>query len=283
MRTAWMAIGFAALLAMLPAARAQDAAVGAAEGAAADAPLTPDESATLARALTFDPNVLGEAKPLRMPGLSGATGLAANRTDNADGSSMLTVKQTLPLDSAALNVGVDLAAPAAAQAGQPWPGLPADDAGSAWASLGMADLASLDLRADPAHEQGRFGGTFKHSIPLGKDFSVTLADSYAVTQTLTASAAPVVSAAPIPSTAPIASTAPQSQVWDSAKTLKFDVSPTGTSFSAGVTTASNDPVTHNTLSADQKIYGPLHVTTAVNDLGEPTESKSITAGLKLNW
>ena len=50
-----------------------------------------------------------------------------------------------------------------------------------------------------------------------------------------------------------------------------------------MTTASNDPVTHNTLSADQKLFGPLHVTTAVTDVGQPSESKSITAGFKLNW
>lgn len=32
--------------------------------------------------------------------------------------------------------------------------------------------------------------------------------------------------------------------------------------------ASNDPVTHNTLSAEQKLYGPLQVTTAVTDFGQ---------------
>ena len=61
------------------------------------------------------------------------------------------------------------------------------------------------------------------------------------------------------------------------------ISPTGTTLAAGITTASNDPVTHNTLSADQKLFGPLHVTTAVSDIGEPTSKKSITAGFKLTW
>jgi peroxiredoxin Q/BCP len=48
-------------------------------------------------------------------------------------------------------------------------------------------------------------------------------------------------------------------------------------------TASNDPVTHNTFSAEQKLYGPLQVTTAISDFGQPTSSKSITAGFKLHW
>ncbi|MFY9880600.1 MAG: hypothetical protein WAK39_14545 [Pseudolabrys sp.] len=40
--------------------------------------------------------------------------------------------------------------------------------------------------------------------------------------------------------------------------------------------ASNDPVTHNTLSAEQKLYGPLQVTTAVTDFGQTSSSKSIS-------
>lgn len=286
-------IAFACLLAVLPAARAQDAAVAApASSVSADAPLTPDETAALARALTFDPEAGGgAARQLRLPALPKPAGLAVSRNDNADGSGTVAVKQPLPLDfdSAPLNadVGADVALaappPTTFQPGRPLPGSAPDDAGSsaAWGSLGMADLASLDARADPTHEQGTLAGTLKHSIPVGKEFSLTLAGRYSVTQTLGASAAPTASAAP--ATPPAAIAAPQAQVWDSAKSVKFDVRATGTSFGAGFTTASNDPVTHNTLSADQKLLGPLHVTTAVNDLGEASESKSITAGFKLNW
>jgi hypothetical protein len=42
-------------------------------------------------------------------------------------------------------------------------------------------------------------------------------------------------------------------------------------------------VTHNTFSAEQKLYGPLQVTTTVTDFGQMTSSKSITAGFKLHW
>ena len=65
--------------------------------------------------------------------------------------------------------------------------------------------------------------------------------------------------------------------------FKFDILPTGTALSAGLASASTDPVTHNTFSADQQLYGPLHVTTTVTDVGEATSNKSITAGMKLNW
>jgi hypothetical protein len=75
----------------------------------------------------------------------------------------------------------------------------------------------------------------------------------------------------------------QSQIFGNEKSVKFNILPTGTMVGAGVVTASNDPVTHNTFSADQKLYGPLHVTTTVTDVGQTTSNKSLTAGFKLNW
>ncbi len=83
--------------------------------------------------------------------------------------------------------------------------------------------------------------------------------------------------------APNLTALPTPQVWDNEMAAKFDIVPTGTAFGAKVASNSTDPATHNTLSAEQRLYGPLHVTTAVTDLGQPTSSKSITAGFKLNW
>ena len=65
--------------------------------------------------------------------------------------------------------------------------------------------------------------------------------------------------------------------------MKVDVLSTGTSFSAALARSSTDPVVHNRIGADQKLYGPLHVSTAVADIGEPTESRSINAALKFDW
>jgi len=73
------------------------------------------------------------------------------------------------------------------------------------------------------------------------------------------------------------------QVFGNERAVKFNILPTGTTLGAGFANASNDPVTHNTFSADQKLYGPLHVTTAVTDVGQITSNKSVTAGFKLNW
>jgi hypothetical protein len=248
-------------------------------------PLTPEEAAALGNALTFDPAALAgdkPARPLRLPTLPDPDKFAAKRTDKPDGSSALALKQPLASEWAA-SVGADLnLAPAPADTYRPAKPLPVagQNSGVAWASLGLPNLASLDARVDPANDQGKLGTTFKHSIPVGGGFAVTLQNTYSVTETLGAPD-------PAPSDVPLmtlpAATPPTPQVWDSNNAVKFDILSTGTSFGAGVSMASNDPLTHNTLSADQKLYGPLHVTTAVTDLGQPSANKSIRAGLKLNW
>jgi hypothetical protein len=82
---------------------------------------------------------------------------------------------------------------------------------------------------------------------------------------------------------PPASTPLAPQVFGNERAVKFNILPTGTTLAAGVVSASNDPVTHNTLSAEQKLYGPLQVTTAVTDFGQTSSSKGISAGFKLHW
>jgi hypothetical protein len=243
----------------------------------------------------FDAATLADkpsTRSLRLPDLSKPASLAVNRTDNPDGSSTVAVKRPLPADSAELdaNVGADVnlapPPPNVFQPGKPLPGSAPNDTGSAagWASVGMPNLASIDARVDPVNDQSKIGGTLKHSVPVGKKFSVTLEDSYSMTETLSPAAAAAPAAVPLAAAPPV--TAPPqgpTQVFDNSKSVKFNIAPTGTTFGAGMTTASNDPVTHNTLSADQKLFGPLHVTTSVTDVGQPTVNKSITAGFKLNW
>ena len=276
-----MMTALACALAVLPAARAQDVRITApAAGDEASRPLTPDESALLRRALSADPALAGAPnKPLRLLGLSKPAALAVNRTEKADGSSTVVVKQPLAPDLATADVDADvgadvnLAPPPVAvyEPGRPLPGNAVDNPGSgaAWASVGLRNLASVDARVDPTDDQGKLGGTLKHSVPVGKDLSVTLQDSYSITQTLSASTEPPATAAP--------------QIWGNDKSVKLSIAPTSTTLGADIATASNDPVTHQTLSADQKIYGPLHVTTAVTDIGQPSENKSVTAGFKLHW
>ena len=276
------AVWITALSACAFPAAAQDASAPADNAAAAadaegnpqaDVPLTPEESAALGNALAVDAADLAGSrpvKPLRLPSLNDANKFDVSHSDRPDGSSTLTVKQPLASEWDA-KVGADFslaAAPDGAMPGKPFAlKLARRDSGAAWASVGVADIATVDARVDPDSDQSKLGTTFKRSIPVGGKFSVTLQDSYSMTETF---------GAPTPAPA-------NQQIWGSQKAVKLDVLATGTSLGAGVATASNDPVAHNMLSADQKLYGPLHLTTAVNDVGQSTVSKSVSAAFRLTW
>jgi hypothetical protein len=299
-------VALACALAVLPAAQAQDIRITAPSAGTsaspptddpqASQPLTPEESAALGQALLFDPATLAapkSARPLRLPTWSKPHDLSVNGTQNPDGTSKLAVKQPLATTDWDADVGADLKTaappPTSFEPGKPFPGT-VDDAGSgaAWASVGVPNLASVDARVDAANDQGKLRTTFKHSIPIGKQFSVTVQNTYSVIETFSSPTATGATGPPglplmAPSLPATAQPPAQSEVYGNEKSVKFNIQPTGTTLAAGFTTASNDPVTHNTLSADQKLFGPLHVTTAVTDIGEPTSKKSITAGFKLNW
>ncbi len=250
-------------------------------------PLTTEESAALGSALMFDPTTLTSTptKPLRLPSGLAPQSLDVSHADKSDGSTTVVVKKPLAT-SWETNFGADLGLGAQQPTDGYRPGLPipgsrtAGSSGAAWASVGVPNFASVDARVDPSNDQGKVGTTLKQSIPIGSSLSLTLQDTYSVTETL---GTPVPGPADLPlMTLPAAGT-PSPQVWGNEKLTKFDVLSTGTTLAAGVNTATGDPVSHNKLSADQTLYGPLHVTTAVTDLGQPVPNKSITAGFKLNW
>ena len=204
--------------------------------------------------------------------MSTATASTSAAAIKPDGSSTLTLKN--PLSAGwETKVGADVApaAPPVYQPGQPLPGAgSAYNSGAAWATLGMPNLASFDARLDPNIDQSKLGTTLQRSLPLGGHLSLTLQETLSLTDSFAGQTAGLPVAGP-----------PQS--WGRENRVKFDILSTGTSLGAGVITSSIDPVTHHTFSADQKVYGPLHVTTAVNDIGQPTASKSLSAAFKLNW
>lgn len=256
------------------------AAVSSAAQAGDDAPVDADKTAALDQALNFDPATLSFDAPvhtLRLPSLSHPPSLDVSRAGNPDGSSTVVVKQPVSADWNA-KVGVDLGlaapAPVSDQPDEPLPGSAgAKPSRAAWASIGVVpNLATIDGRVDPGSDQGRVATTFARSVPVGSRYSVTLSDSYAMTGSFGA-----------PGSAPAALPQQTANVWSNERGVQFNIKPTGTTLSAGLASTSIDPVTHNTLSADQRLYGPLHVTTTVTDVGETYSNKSISAGLKLNW
>jgi hypothetical protein len=248
-----------------------------------EAPLTPEESAMLGNALVFDPAALATPpkKPLRLPGVSDQD-FDITRTEKPDGSSTVVVKQPLQTEWSN-SAGADLG-PTSGRSAFDHPLLTTGDSspsGAAWASIGVANFGSVDARVDPFNEQGKVGTTLKQSIPFRGRFAVTLQSTYSVTETL---GQPATGPTDMPfMTLPTAAAAGSSQVFGNERSVKFNILPTGTTLGAGLTSVRNDPITHNTFSAEQKLSGPLQVTTAVTDFGQATSSKSISAGFKVHW
>ena len=274
---------------------ADDAAASPVAGAAADqapAPLDEHDSALLAQALSYDPASLAAdapAKPLKkVPSLTSATGPAITGTDKDDGSGTVAIKQSLPTTwNAKLGVDLDVAAPPVVsyQPDKPLPGTAGANTGAAWASMDVTRYATVEARVDPSNDSGHVGTTLQHSLDLGRDLSLTLRDDVKVSDTLGTSQGAAAAPAGLPVMALPRSTtsAATEPVWENKPGVKLKFLATDTTLAANLTNASNDSVTHNTLSAEQTLYGPLHVTTSVTDLGSANVNKSITASIKLNW
>jgi hypothetical protein len=262
----------------------QDPAAQADEATAPDmAPLSPEESAALAAALQDDPTAAPRAaKPLKIPGQSQPNHFAVTRNAQPYGAETYSFKRALPALNA--KVGADLGTGAA-----PTPYYEPDrpiaaaggNTGAAWASVDVTSAASVDARVDPTADQGRLATTLKHSVPFGRNYSLTVQNSSGVTNSM---GAPAGAPAGLPMmTLPQSTNTGAAQTWDDQPSVKLGVLSTGTSLSAGLARTSTDPVLHNRIAAEQKLYGPLHLSTAVTDVGEATENKSIGATIKFGW
>jgi hypothetical protein len=269
---------------------------GTASDPAADATATaqtPAADATAPDDGNIDWSALNSAPPspdtdvtaLRAPRAPAAPpGLDVSRTDRADGSASMALKHPLatPWDTK-VGADVSLAAPPAStyQPDRPLPGTVTNDngAGGACMSTDAPGVGTIGARVDARQDQRKLGTTFERSVPLGEALSVTVHGGYAVTDNSGASG--ITGSVPL-AAAPVTPAAP-SRVLDSEKLIKFNILPTGTSLGAGVTSTSTDQLTHNKLVAEQELYGPLHVTGTVTDMGQSASSKSITAGFKFQW
>lgn len=250
--------------------------------------LSAEDNSIIDKALAADPAsyLNAPARPLRLPALAGTKGLDLSRTNRPDGSGTVVVKKPLASEWDA-NVGADIGYAADMPYGHdpknPLGVTRNERGGAASASVGLPNFATIDARVDPNNEQGRVGTTFKRSLPVGDKFSVSVQSRYSVTESLgqPQAAATDIPLRVAPPSEPTAAAVPR--VWGNENFAKFSILPTGTTLGAGLNSTSTDPVTHNTLSAEQKIYGPLGVTTAVTDVGRVNENKSVTARFKLTW
>jgi hypothetical protein len=219
-----------------------------------------------------------------------------SRTEKPDGSVAMTMGRRLPTEwQAEAKVGTDV------NLASPLSSVPSDNflhgvapdrsTGAIWGNLTMPGLApdlwdktTIDARIDGAQDQGKLGATLSRSVPLGNDLSVTLQNSYSV-------ARPLPDRQPAPVTIPLMATpaplpaapAEGTPTWQAGQSVRLDIDPSGTALSAGGSTSNSDELWHNKLSVEQKQFGPLKLTTSVEDAGTAASKKSISAGFKRVW
>ncbi len=211
-----------------------------------------------------------------------------NRTDKPDGSSALTVGRRLPTPwETKVGADVSLAAPSGIAASDNLARGVAQDrsSGAVWGNLTMPglrplgfDKTSVEARVDAGKDEGKLGATLSRSVPINPELSVTLQNSYSVKQSLPGGATGMPPTANIPNT----TTAP-APAWGVDETVRLNVDPSGTTFSAGAGASTVDTQWHNKLSMEQTLVGPLKLTTSIEDAGTTTPKKSITAGFKRTW
>ena len=229
------------------------------------------DDATLAKALGAElPLKNSTTKSLRRPD-SAPYAAKWKRIDNRDGSANYSVNKPLaaPWDA---RIGADLATAAPSPElyePRPLPGTASSSgSGSAWANVAVPHVAIVEVRAEPADGYDKFGTRIERLVPVGKSFSVKAQSSLGVTE-MRPSATP----------APDAAT----RLFSTDNSLELNILATGTTLAAGASSLTGDPVTHNRLSAGQKVYGPLNVTGSIYDPGQPTSNMSITAGMNVTW
>jgi len=227
---------------------------------------------------------------------SSADASFGSRTEKPDGSVAMTMGRRLPTEwEAEAKVGTDV------NLAGPLSSVPSDNflhgvapdrsTGAVWGNLTMPgpapylwDKTTIDARIDGAQDQGKLGATLSRSVPLGSDLSVTLLNSYSVARPLPDRQPAQVTIPLMASPAPLPATpAEGTPTWQAGQSVRLDIDPSGTALSAGGSTSNSDELWHNKLSVEQKLFGPLKLTTSVEDAGTAASKKSISAGFKRVW
>lgn len=195
-----------------------------------------------------------------------------DRKDNKDGSSALTVRQSLPTawDS---KIGVDLSLapqPTSTPSVDQILSKPQDrSTGAAWGRMEVSG-ASFDARLDPAQEQTQLGTRLSKSLAVGDGIVVTVQNGYSLTNTLANSHLGT-------------SVEGRSQILTTDREARVNILPTGTSLIAGTKMSSADDKWLNQVGAEQKLFDSVSIRGTVSETLSGATDKSITAGFKKTW
>jgi hypothetical protein len=220
----------------------------------------------------------------------GANALFGTRTDKADGTVDMTIGRRLPTEWDT-KVGTDI------KLVEPGTRVPAENflqrvpsentSGTIWGNVTMPGLApavwdktQIEARLDAGHEQGKLGATLSRSVPIGNALSLSLQNSYSITQSLPESQPATTMASATEGALPASSATP---AWTAGQTVRLNIVPSGTALSVGATTSNAAEQWHAKVSLEQTLLGPLKLQTSIEDVGGHDAKQSITAGFKHAW
>jgi hypothetical protein len=213
----------------------------------------------------------------------GGTDASWSRNDRSNGSSGITVKQSIfPAWDASTGVDMDVAklsAPVTSSATLT-DGLQNDrqmpnSSASAWMTAKVSgvsflwDQTALEARTNPLQET-RLGTSISKTLPSWRDqFTLTLQHSYFVTQhgALTG----------------LGGAADYGRNLDLERTARLKVNDTGMTLLAGQSLSTTDHRWLSRVGAEQQLFGGISVTGSINQTLDGGSSTSVSAGFRRTW
>ncbi|WP_315835118.1 hypothetical protein [Bradyrhizobium prioriisuperbiae] len=148
--------------------------------------------------------------------------------------------------------------------------------GAAWAAMTAPGLGSLwdktaiEARVDPAQDRSKVGTTISKSLPIeGDAYSLTLQSGYNIIEQ---SLVPIVGI-----------NGRTARNYELDRSAKFNITGTGTSFTAGQSLSTTDDKWLRNVGAEQKLFGGISVNGSVSETLSGNLNKSLTAGFKSTW
>jgi hypothetical protein len=223
-----------------------------------------------------------KARAAPKPSASADADWSANERRNANGTSAVSVKQSLipfwdtriGADMMVARQGTLTASEALSEKLANGGSMP-QSSGSAWAAItapGVAsiwDKTSVEARVDPSQEQSKLGTSLSKSVPLSEQYSLTLENRYNLIQQ---------GIVPVPGiiSRPVRS-------YETDASARLSIADTGTSFMAGQTLSTNDDKWLRKVGAEQKLFDGVTVSGSIGETLTGATNKSFSAGFKRSW
>jgi hypothetical protein len=223
------------------------------------------------------------SKARKTPQTGPGTEMSWSSNDQANGSSAVSVKQSLS-DFLDARVGADMTVAREPQtltesqslsekltnggnlpqsSATAWAAITAPGVGSVW------DKTAVEARVDPSQDQTKLGTTLSKSVPFNERYSLSLESGYNLVEQ---------GVVPVPGIV-----GRPGHDYETDQTAKLSIADTGTSFSAGQTLSSGDDKWLRKVGAEQKLFGGVTVSGSIGETPVGISNKSFSAGFKQSW